>query len=160
MKTKNPTACIARIEPYIADTRRRSTGVIAANDRRASWPMRTRGGLVRVVTVDPPRRRSAGGLWHANLAAHYLQVHIRRTSGLALPAPAALRWPYPARYVRTSAALGKVCPMTSSPQVQAVTVGAGPVTPAEVVAVARAGAQVLLSEAALGKIRRGRRIVE
>jgi histidine ammonia-lyase len=50
--------------------------------------------------------------------------------------------------------------MTSSPQVQAVTVGAGPLTPAEVVAVARAGAQVLLSEAALGKIRRGRRIVE
>ncbi len=50
--------------------------------------------------------------------------------------------------------------MTSSQQVQAVTVGAGPLTPAEVVAVARDGAQVLLADAALDKIRRGRRIVE
>src|ERR1700684_3601585 len=85
MKTKNPTACIARIEPYMAVTRRRSTGVIAASDRRTSLPMRTRGGLVILVTVDPPRRRSAGGLWHANLVAHYLQVHVSRTSGPALP---------------------------------------------------------------------------
>jgi histidine ammonia-lyase len=64
------------------------------------------------------------------------------------------------RYLRSTAAPGKVPAMTSSQQVQAVAIGAGPLTEAEVVAVARHGAQVGLAAGALDKIRRGRKIVE
>jgi histidine ammonia-lyase len=50
--------------------------------------------------------------------------------------------------------------MTSNQQVQAVTVGAGPLTPADVVAVARDGAQVRLAAEALDRIRLGRKIID
>ncbi len=54
--------------------------------------------------------------------------------------------------------------MTSSPQASAVdgtvTVGAGPLTPADVVAVARDGAPVALAPRAMDRVRGGRKIIE
>jgi histidine ammonia-lyase len=55
--------------------------------------------------------------------------------------------------------------MTSSPQVSVVdggtvAVGAGPLTPADVVAVARHGAQIALAPEAMDKVRAGRKIIE
>jgi histidine ammonia-lyase len=50
--------------------------------------------------------------------------------------------------------------MAEPPTTQAVTVGAGPLTPADVVAVARHGARVELSAAGLAEVRRGREIIE
>ena len=42
---------------------------------------------------------------------------------------------------------------------QAVTVGAGPLAPADVVAVARGGAQVQLAAEAVARVRAGRKII-
>ncbi len=53
MKTKKPIACRAKIRPYIAVTRRRSTGDIAMNDVRTIRPIRAGGGLVASVTGRP-----------------------------------------------------------------------------------------------------------
>ena len=49
MKTKNPSACSSRIEPYIHSTRRRSTADIARNDWRIIAPMR---GFCDAVGTD------------------------------------------------------------------------------------------------------------
>ena len=51
MKTKNPSACRNRIEPYIQTVRRRSTRVIAWNDCPTIVRILIRGCVVRLCPV-------------------------------------------------------------------------------------------------------------
>src|SRR5580658_2015217 len=57
MKTKNPSACSSRIEPYIASVRRRSTGLMPWKDCRIILRMFTpvRGVTLCVAIASTPR---------------------------------------------------------------------------------------------------------
>src|SRR5258708_1292275 len=145
MKMAKPSTSRPRMEPYISVTRRRSVGVRAANDCRIIRPSRNWRDVSESDTV--------GTLTYLHITCKYLSPAQRPVAG-------GLVWwelvPEQETTMTTYQAAEAVHHADGSPVQGPVTVGAGPLTPAEVVAVARAGATGRPGAEARASTRRGR----